>query len=118
MTQDLQVPPTAQVIVKDRRLENRAHLLQGRLPPAGHVVPAHANLAARGPDLAEHHPDGRALARAVVAEQAEDFSRRHAQIQLADRPPRPEILCHLSQFNHTLGITVYVIRIADYSPDP
>src|SRR5215469_1789977 len=73
MAQDFEIPPTAEVIVKDRSLENGADLLQSALTAGCDIEAAHKDLAVGGPDLSEHHADGRTLAGAVVSQQTEDF---------------------------------------------
>jgi hypothetical protein len=67
---------------------------------ARHVVPADLHLTASRPDLAQHHADGRALARAVVAEQPEDFPARHAQGQVVHGKPLAEHFFDVGKLNH------------------
>jgi hypothetical protein len=51
-------------------------------------MPENPNVPAGRPDLAQHHPDGGAFARAIVPEQAVDFPGRHFQAQIINRQPR------------------------------
>src|SRR5712671_6227471 len=74
MAENLQIPPTAQVIVKYRRLEYRADFLQRALAIIRHIEPANAHLSFGRPDLPKHHANGRAFAGAVMAEQPNNFA--------------------------------------------
>src|SRR5882724_5143938 len=84
MAEDFEVAPAAEVIVKHRSFKNRTHLLQGLLPVVDNIKAADMNLSPGRPDLAEHHSDGGAFSRAVMAEQAEDFAGGHAQAEVLD----------------------------------
>lgn len=100
MGEDFQVPPAGQVIVKNRCFEDRADVAQGLLAVARDVRAADADLAAGGPDLAEHHADGGALARAVVAEEAEDFALGNGEIKALDGLAFAEGFAEVAELNH------------------
>ena len=72
----------------------------------GDVVAADSHLPARRPDLAEHHADGGALARAVVAQQAVDFAGRHLEGQVVHRQLLAELLAEMLELNHWPGLMV------------
>ena len=102
VAEDLQILPAAEVVVKNRRLENRADSVQRLRAVTCDVVAADTQLAGGGPDLAEHHADGGALAGAVVAEEAEDLPAGHGEIELAHGPALAELLADASQLNHRM----------------
>src|SRR5207249_673702 len=85
MAQDLQVSPAADIVVENRRFENRADLLQRELASPRHIVAANEKFTLRRPDLAQHHPDGRALPGTVMAEQAKNLAARDVQVQMINR---------------------------------
>jgi hypothetical protein len=62
----------------------------------GDIKSADADVAASRPNLPEHHADGGAFARAVVAEQAEDFTVLHFEVKLVNREARAEIFLHMA----------------------
>src|SRR5882757_2109580 len=97
MAQNLQVSPTAQVIVKDRRLKNGANLPQRLLPLPEDVETADSHLACGRPDLAQHHPDRRALPGPVMAEQTKNLTRRHLEAEFLDGAMLAKILPDVSQ---------------------
>ena len=47
-----------------------------------------------------HHADGSAFAGSVVAQQAEDFSTRHGQVQVIDGQPCAESFGETAQLDH------------------
>src|SRR5262249_23269754 len=96
--QDFEVTKAAQVIVKGRCLEDRAHLSQRLAPVRGDFETANLDLSSRGPDLTEHHADCRALSCAVVPEQTEDLPFRHFERKIIHDQPLAEELPHVSQF--------------------
>src|SRR5438552_16085879 len=104
VTEDFQIAPAAEIIVKDRRFKNRADLEQRVLALPRHVVPANKHLSVRWPDLAQHHADGRALAGAVMTEQAEDFAMRNVQIQIVHRDALAESFMNSAEPNHSYSI--------------
>ncbi len=57
----------------------------------------HTDVAGRGRDQAQHHLEQRALARAVVADQAEDLARRDVQVHTVDGVQRAIVLAHAAQ---------------------
>ena len=72
--EDRQVAPAAQVIVERGRLEDRANPLQGLRAIALHGKTVHERLTAARVEMPQQQAEGRALARAVVAEQAEHLA--------------------------------------------
>src|SRR5689334_10705399 len=100
MAEYFQIPPAAQIIVKDGRLEYRADLLQRPLSIVSRVETANANLSFAWPDLSQHHADRRTFARAIVPEQPKNFSRRHRQVQILDCLPFSKPFRHITKFNH------------------
>src|SRR4051794_2719849 len=99
MTEDLQIPPAAQIIVENGRLKYRADLLQCPLPIVSHIEAANANISLSWPDLPEHHAYRGAFARAIVAKQPKDLSRRHGQVQIVDGLPFPKPFRNLLELN-------------------
>ena len=55
---------------------------------------------AGGPDLAEHHANGGAFARAIVTQQAVDVSGGNLQAQVVDRESLAEFLEHVFKADH------------------
>src|SRR5207245_2195379 len=100
VTKNFEVPPAAQVIVKHGRLEDCAYLVQRPLTLVRHIEPAYAHFASAGPHLPEHHPDGGAFSRAVMAEQAEDFASRHRHRQITDGLALAEHFGDVLELNH------------------
>src|SRR5207249_8190497 len=102
-TEDFEIAPAAQVIVKGRAFKNGADLLQRAAAVRCYVVAADDNLAAREPNLAEHHADGGAFARAVMAEQAVDFARRDLQRQVVHGEALGETFLDVGEVDHAGG---------------
>src|SRR4051812_5654162 len=100
MAEYLQVPPAAEVIVKNRRLENRADFLQRVLAVLRDIEPAHSDFSLARPNLSQHHADGGAFARAIVAQQPEDFASGHSHGEITDRLALAEKLGNISEFDH------------------
>ena len=70
-------------------LRHDADDLLGRRGPGDHVDAADDRRALGRDDPGRQHPDGRRLARAVRAEQAEDLAPADAQVEVLDGPERP-----------------------------
>ena len=77
--EDFQIPPSAQVLIKARRLKNRADLRKRTRTLALHADAADERLALIGKNHAEQDAERRAFPRAVMPEQAEDFSALHGK---------------------------------------
>src|SRR5207249_3068553 len=77
--EDFKIAAAAQIIVEGRAFENRANFSKSQAAIRGDVMATDAHFAGGGPDLAEHHANGRALTRAVVAEQAVNGAARHME---------------------------------------
>ena len=63
---------------------------------------------------ADEHADGRALPRAVRAEEAVDVARAHLQAQVVDRPPPAEVLCQTACLEHDIGHSDFWLPTTDY----
>src|ERR1051325_2435938 len=99
-TENLEIPPPAEVIVKGRGFENGANFLQ-RVPAArSDVVSANRHLSLRGPHLAEHHADGGALARAIVPEQTVNFAHGDSQAKVIHRQTAAELFRNIFESDH------------------
>src|SRR5204863_895022 len=95
-TENFQIPSRAQVIVKDRRLEDRADLLQGLPTFASDFVTTHLDRTGGRPDLPEHHPDRRAFPGPVVAEQSKNFAAIHRERNVVQRDAPTELLGYIA----------------------
>src|SRR5689334_14847421 len=102
MGEDFQISPAAEKIVKHRRLENGSHLLQRLLTKARDVVAANFDFTRRWPDLTEHHANGCAFSRAIVAKQSKNFTAWHLQIQIFHRNLFGEFFLNLVKLNHVI----------------
>src|SRR5262245_5603409 len=98
--QNFQISPTAEVIIERWRLKNGTDLSQGTLSLGGDIKTADLDLSACGPDLTEHHADGGALARAIVAEQAIDLSGGNFQRQVIHSQTLAEFFLQVPESNH------------------
>src|SRR5262245_59158740 len=65
---------------------------------------ADLHLAARRPNLAQHHADSRAFSRPVVAEQAVNFARWHLEREVVHGQTLAETLLDVFELNHWLGM--------------
>ena len=77
--EDFEVPPTAHVVVKARRLEDRPDSGQCVRAVLLHADSPHECFAAVGINVTEQNTQGRAFPRAIVAKQAEDFAGSHRE---------------------------------------
>jgi len=102
VAEDFEVPPAAEVIVEHRRFEDRADFLESALAIVGDIESANADFAFGGPDLAEHHADGGAFAGAVMTEEAEDFTLRHGEGEVADGGAVAEVFGDVVKIDHGL----------------
>ena len=83
--ENFQIPPSAQVLIKARRLKNRADLRKRTRTLALHADAADERLALIGKNHAEQDAERRAFPRAVVPEKAEDFPALHGKRQPVQR---------------------------------
>src|ERR1044071_4277155 len=72
MAENFEIPPAAEIIIKNGALENGADAVQGMAAIGGDVETTDPDGSFRWPDLAEHHADGGAFSGAIVAEQAKN----------------------------------------------
>src|SRR5436190_23595995 len=72
--EDFQVPPATQIIVKLRRFEDRAHLLQSVASMDRNIVATNLRRTRRWPNLAENHSNSRAFACTIMTEQSINLS--------------------------------------------
>ena len=70
--------------VEGRTFNERAHPRQHRMHRLGHRLPEHGDLTARRGGQAEHHSDGRRLARPVGPQKTEHRPARDGEIHLVD----------------------------------
>src|SRR3954452_7695020 len=65
-----------------------------------HIETANPDYPFRRPHLPKHHANCGALARAIVAQQPENLSRRHRQVQILNGLPFAKPFRHITKFNH------------------
>ena len=73
---------------------------QRMLALRGDIKSADADFAVRRPDLADHNADGGAFARAVVAEQPEDFAALYFEVEVVNRMLRAEFFLDVAKRDH------------------
>ena len=98
--ENFEILPAAQVIVKRRRLKDRA---DPRERPRTFLLDRDAvdeHLARIREHLPEHDPESRALARPIVPEQTEDLSTLHRERQVAQGRLPLEGFRQIFQFDH------------------
>jgi hypothetical protein len=111
-----QILPSAEVFVKDGGLVDRTDLLQRRIAIFLHAAPADAHLARVRPHHAERDAHDGALARAVVAEKAEDFALANFKAHIIQRQtPGGPALGEMSDFEKGHGVRQWRDARADAS---
>src|SRR5690349_9009988 len=110
LAKDFQISPAGEIIVEGRSLKDRADFLQRAGPMGRHVVTANVYQAAGGPDLAEHHADSGAFARAIVAEQAENFATRDFKREFVHGDARAKLFLNGLQRDHGGSVPSMVSR--------
>ncbi len=86
---DLEVAPGAQVGIEIGAFDQAADAPERGRAAAVDALAKELDEAAGGAHQGEHHPDRRAFAGAVGAEEAEDFAAMHVQAQILDCPAAP-----------------------------
>src|SRR5205085_2707872 len=84
---NFKITPATEVIVEDWRFKNRANFSQCIRPIRNRIVTTNGNFSGRWPDLTENHPNARALACAIVAEETKDLPCPDGQVEIIDREP-------------------------------
>src|SRR5581483_71709 len=84
LADELEKFAAAELFINERTVGNEAGDRFGPLRRAHHIVAAEQDPARGCLQDAHHHPDRRRFAGAVGAEKAEDFTRRHDQVEIVD----------------------------------
>src|SRR6185436_2860668 len=102
LADELQKFSAAQFFINERPIGNKAGDGFCLLRRRNHVVAVEQNLTRCGFQYAHHDPDRRRLARAVGTEKAEDFARRHHEIEIVDGGELAIVLGEVDELNHEI----------------
>jgi hypothetical protein len=100
LADELQKFSAAQFFINERPIGNKSGDGLGPLRRRNYVVAVEQNLTGCGFQDAHHDADRRRLARAVGTKKAEDFARRHDEIEIVDSGELAIVLGEVIELNH------------------